>query len=281
MTHRLVRCPTYLVAILCFLSATTIDAADIIVTNVEQNIASTGGCSLEEAIYAANFFESKAIHGYDLLGNPVFIPTQCTPSTGNDTIILPTQALFLMKHIVDDVDNVAGPTATPIITSTITIIANGSTFQRLSADNFRLFAVGDRGSLAIQEAYIKGFQTKGGDGGRGGGGGLGAGGAIYVKLGTLNVESYLRWESSGRRQWQLTWGDSYRRRRWWRAFRQWQPCARCHCFRWRWRRRLTRQWLPRLLGHRRLRWGRRRNAGNRQHGRRSGCPRACLLGLGG
>ena len=95
-----------------------------------------------------------------------------------------------MSHIVDDVYNPAGPTATPIITSNITILAYGATLERVGSKNFRLFTVGNTGHLTIRRAYIRGFRAQGGKNGNdGGGGGLGAGGAIFVIGGTLVIEA--------------------------------------------------------------------------------------------
>ena len=85
--------------------------------------------------------------------------------------------------------NPVGPTATPIITSNITILAYGATLRRTPGVNFRLFAVGTTGQFTIRRAYIQGFRAQGGAGGSGGGGGMGAGGAVYVMGGTLVVES--------------------------------------------------------------------------------------------
>jgi hypothetical protein len=83
-----------------------------------------------------------------------------------------------------------GPTATPIIFTNITIQGQGATLQlAANGPNMRLFAVGDAlvtvtppggsattvsgtGSLTLQDAYIRNFHVKGGDGNSGGGGGL-------------------------------------------------------------------------------------------------------------
>jgi hypothetical protein len=171
------------------LFAATTQAADIFVTTLQQKISSSGGCSLQEAIYAANRHESTAIAGYQGAIAQV-VNTQCSAGTfGGNSIILPNSGVFSMNRIVDDADNFMGPTATPMIASDITIVANGSTLQHTGGVNFRLFAVGIGASLTVQNAYIKGFSTKGGNGASGGGGGLGAGGAIYVTEGILNVDS--------------------------------------------------------------------------------------------
>src|SRR5260370_17980772 len=104
-----------------------------------------------------------------------------------------------MSKIVDAADNPFGPTATPIVTSKILIEANGSLLQWVGTKNARAFSVGSTGNLTIENAYIKGFVARGGNGGTsagpggpgfgGGGGGMGAGGAIYVHAGSLLLEN--------------------------------------------------------------------------------------------
>ena len=172
--------------------------AVIPVTTVAQKIGGAGGCSLQEAIYSANFDNNVAINGYD--GSTAkLVATGCVPGSGDDIIVLPARAIFSLWKIVDDADNPTGPAATPIITSNITILADGATLQRTGSQNFRLFAVGSTGHLTIRRAYIRGFLARGGHGGvdkfsngrilGGGGGGMGAGGAIYVRGGVLVVEA--------------------------------------------------------------------------------------------
>ncbi len=161
--------------------------AVIPVTTVEQKISATGGCSLQEAIYSANLDNNVAISRYSG-STPVEVTTQCVPGSGDDIIVLPAGAVLRLNTIVDDHINPTGPTATPIITSNITILAYGATLQRTGSLNFRLFAVGSTGYLTIRRAYVKDFRAKGGSGGNGGGGGMGAGGAIYVQRGVLVIE---------------------------------------------------------------------------------------------
>jgi hypothetical protein len=163
----------------------------IFVTTLEQKISDTGGCSLQEAIFSANFDNNVAISRYQTSGShdPIFVTTKCVAGSGDDVIVLPTNGLFTLSEIVDDAINPFGPTATPVITSTITIEAHGATFQRGGEKIFRAFAIGSTGRLTLKSARIVGFAAKGGDGGiGGGGGGLGAGGAIYVHAGELVVE---------------------------------------------------------------------------------------------
>jgi hypothetical protein len=163
------------------------DAASAVipVTTTVQKISSTGGCSLQEAIYSANLDNNVAISS----STSVEIITECVAGNGDDIIVLPTGAVLQMNRLVDDAGNPAGPTATPIITSHITILANGATLERTGSQNFRLFTVGSTGRLTLRRAFIRGFRAHGGIGVDGGGGGMGAGGAIYVLGGQLVVES--------------------------------------------------------------------------------------------
>jgi hypothetical protein len=162
-------------------------SAVIPVTTVEQKISATGGCSLQEAIYSANFDSNIAISGYSG-STPIVVVTQCVPGSGDDIIVLPAAALMQFSNIVDDAYNPAGPTATPIITSTITILGYGARLEHIGSLNFRLFTVGSTGHLTIRKAYIRGFKVQGGSGINGGGGGMGAGAAVYVIGGGLVIE---------------------------------------------------------------------------------------------
>ncbi len=188
-------------ACILLLGASARDAAGafIPVTTLQQKISSTGGCSLQEAIYSSILQSNIAITA--TLPDH-FMVTQCVPGSGNDTIELPTGGVFQLSSSLDtDAYNFTGPTATPIIFSTITIEGNGATLEWTGTGSSRLFAVGPAsiatphgtvsgiGSLTLKNVYIKGFHVKGGDGVDGGGGGLGAGGAIYVMSGALTVEN--------------------------------------------------------------------------------------------
>src|SRR5258708_504366 len=149
-------------ALACLLMMPATHATNIFVTTTSQKVSSSGGCSLQEAIYAANRLESTAIAGYGKFGAAQVITTQCVAGTpGGNTIILPDSGFFPMSRILDDADNFTGPTATPIITSNIKIFASGSTFQRTGSLNFRLFAVGAGATLTIQDGFINGFQAQG------------------------------------------------------------------------------------------------------------------------
>jgi hypothetical protein len=180
----------------------------IYVTTLQDKISSTGGCSLKEAIYSANLDSNVAITGYDRTldtNTPQVISTQCVAGSGDDVIVLPVGEVLQLNFPVQDADNAMGPTATPMITSNITIEGYGATLQWVPACfagysqipcpnpdltyNARLFAVGPSVLLTIRNVYIKGFLAHGGNGQDGGGGGMGAGGAIYVEAGHLILQS--------------------------------------------------------------------------------------------
>ena len=179
--------------------------AVIFVTTTVDKISSTGGCSLQEAIYSANLDNNIAVDSINSDGSDHFITTGCVAGSGNDTIVLPTNAVFPLSSIVAaDSHNPFGPTATPIVFSNITIEANGAVLELVAGSaNMRAFAVGmasintnpsgtpnvisGTGNLTIQNAFIKGFTIKGGNGRSGGGGGMGAGGAIYIQGGGLTI----------------------------------------------------------------------------------------------
>lgn len=185
----------------------------IYVTTLVDKVSDSGGCSLKEAIYSSNFHINLAISGYNLDTSgeylPVFVTTQCVSGSGNDTIVLPAGQTLQITYPLEDASNPTGPTATQIITSTITIEGYGATLQWVPANcpdpslaacvdfnlafqnayTSRLFAVGSGGQLTIHNLYIKGFLAQGGAGTDSGGGGMGAGGAVYVEGGTLLVEN--------------------------------------------------------------------------------------------
>ena len=157
------------------------------------------------AVFAANLDANKAIDPNSLNGPR--ITTGCTAGSGADTIVLPANAVFqtngtlasgAQNGIVQDPFNPAGITATPSVTSTITIQGNGARFERTTTTNVRAFMVNQQvgqefsratGNLTIQNLHIKGFKAQGGNGSDGGGGGLGAGGAIYVRNGVLTIDN--------------------------------------------------------------------------------------------
>jgi hypothetical protein len=185
-----------LILSICVAEHNTAQAATIQVTTKQQGV-SNGLCSLQEAIYSSEFKLNKAVDSTD---PDHFYMTGCVPGTGDDIIVLLPGADFTFDHSWDgDAHNIYGPTATPIIFSTMYIDGNGATLEWVSTfspGNSRLFAIGKvndpgfagTGTLTLSNVYVKGFHIKGGDGGNGGGGGgLGAGGAIYVDNGSLIV----------------------------------------------------------------------------------------------
>jgi FIMAH domain-containing protein len=178
---------------------------------------SSGGCTVQEAIYSAEFGTNIAISHTD---QDTTYPTTCEPGTGDgDTIVLKPGEVYSFDKFWDgDSHNYMGPTATPIIFKDIIIQGNGATLQWVSGANpqtFRLFAVGKVpssgplalsvngttysgiGSLTLQNVYVKNFHVKGGDGRDGGGGGLGAGGAIYVDDGASLTVDNSTFENNG------------------------------------------------------------------------------------
>lgn len=162
--------------------------ATINVTTVGQSINDDAACSLQEAIYAANLDASQAPAPSD---PNTMLTTGCEAGSGDDTIVLlPPFGVFTMTDPIEDPDNYMGPTATPIITSTIHIEGLGARLQRHPQGRLtRLFAVGATGKLSLREVWVTGFAIHGGNGADGGGGGMGAGGAIYVQGGSLTIDS--------------------------------------------------------------------------------------------
>ena len=135
------RCTSVMVlAGLCMASEAR--GANISVTYLGQRVTGGNGCSLQEAIYAANFGSNLAISGINSDGTDRFVATNCQPGTGNDTIILPQNATLYMNVVVDDAHNAVGPTATPFVFSTVTIEANGATLMWTGQHHARAFAVG-------------------------------------------------------------------------------------------------------------------------------------------
>lgn len=187
------------------LSGVTRRAVAQISVDIENPVNTAGDhCSLQEAIYATEFGSNVAL---DQTAPDDTYTTGCTDASGAWNIIdLPGGTLTFSQLWDGDAHNSLGPTATPIIFSTITIRGHGTILQRAqAAGNFRMFAVGKAsisptrgvltsgtysgtGNLTLQDVWIKDFHVKGGDGAGGGGGGMGAGGAIYL-AGVLTVQN--------------------------------------------------------------------------------------------
>lgn len=163
--------------------------AIITVNTLDQEVNNDADCSLQEAIFAANFDAAVAINPNSLNGPK--ITTGCTPGSGADTIVLAAGAVYVtngsvasgvQNGVVQDQFNPAGLTATPSVTSTITIQGNGARFERTAGTVgvVRAFMVNQQvglevshaqGNLTIQNLHIRGFMAQGGPGGGGGGGG--------------------------------------------------------------------------------------------------------------
>ena len=152
---------------------------------VSTSTTGTGGCSLEEAIWSANLDDNVRP---DPANTGSFLDTGCLPGDGVDTIQLQLGVTYSLSQIAYDDTNYTGPTATPLVTSTILVDGNGARIERATTADVRAFAVGETGSLTIRDLHVKGFTADGGDGRTGGGGGMGAGGAVFVHGGQLTIE---------------------------------------------------------------------------------------------
>ena len=145
----------------------------IYVTTLEDKagFGMQGGCSLKEAIFSSRFQRSVAINSYQEPDTPVntelvpmLVLTECVAGSGDDIIVLPTGLrVFGFDKVTNDADNFAGPTATPIITTKITIQGNGAALVWESLTGYaRAFAVAAGGQLTLQDVSISGFSAKGG-----------------------------------------------------------------------------------------------------------------------
>ncbi|HEX6874144.1 MAG TPA: choice-of-anchor Q domain-containing protein [Nocardioidaceae bacterium] len=160
-------------------------ASTMTVNTTVAGINNDGFCSLQEAILSANH-DSFSFPNPD--GSGAVVDSACPSGHGADVIeLLP--GTYVMSSIVDDAANWLGPTATPFITSPITIEGRGAVIVRgIGAPRMRAFAVDATGDLDLREVHVKNFAMKGGDGKSGGAGGLGAGGALAVVDGTVRVQ---------------------------------------------------------------------------------------------
>jgi len=87
-----------------------------VTTTTDKIVGSgTGGCSLQVAIYSANFDNNIAIDSITLTSNPTdrtehFVTqTDCEPGDGDDTIELETGQVYQTSRIVDDAHNLSAP----------------------------------------------------------------------------------------------------------------------------------------------------------------------------
>jgi hypothetical protein len=102
-------------------------------------IDATGGCTLADAIRAAN---TDAASG------------ACPAGNGDDTITLASGSTHTFTRADD---TTYGPTALPLVTSTITIAGNDSTIRRApGSDAFRLLTVSPTGDLTLQDTTVTG-----------------------------------------------------------------------------------------------------------------------------
>lgn len=185
-TRAAVLVATMSLAIPVFVAAPVAHAAGVIeVTTTNQEINADAECSLQEAISSANRDENTAVDPTD---PATILTTGCAAGDGDDTIFLPAGAVFTVADPITDYANYTGPTATPIVTSTIDIEGQGARLQRVALGRqTRAFAVGATGDLTLHELHLVGFAVHGGNGADGGGGGMGAGGAVYVQGGRLGI----------------------------------------------------------------------------------------------
>src|SRR5215467_12692639 len=155
----------------------TVAQTTIQVTTTQQGVTDANNCSLQEAIYGAEFDNNTGVNATD---PDSFYTTGCVlQGSGSPFTIVLQNSVYDFSNFWDgDAHNPLGPTATPIIFSDITIQGNGATLAWTGKGTSRLFAVGfasvfdsldnktvsGTGALALQNVYIKGLQVKGGDG---------------------------------------------------------------------------------------------------------------------
>ena len=139
------------------------------------------GCTLIEAIQEAE--------------SPNDLNLGCEPAVGatDDTIVLASGSVHTLTSGFDN--GVSAPnlfTGTPFITSNITIQGQGSgaTIERVSTDEFRLFAVVNDGSLTIENSTLTGgFLSEGPTGVDYSGGGIYVGANAGLTLNDVTLDS--------------------------------------------------------------------------------------------
>jgi len=163
-----------------------------VTTTAEDTSASDPGCSLREAIIAANRATTRG-------GCPA-------GSAGAvNTIVLQSGATYVLTQAdqpeAGHMDRASwyGPNGLPPIASSIVIEGNGATIERTGSARFRLFFVGadannpnyvtpGPGSLTLRNVTLSGGLAQGGTSTNGGGGGgAGMGGAIFSQ-GTVVID---------------------------------------------------------------------------------------------
>ena len=144
-------------------------ASNITVAAGEVAVSANGQCSLREAIINAN--NDAATH------------VDCVAGSGADIITLPSSATFA---IADSYASYSGNTGLPQVTTHITVEGNGSTIDRNSATEFRLFAISSAGNLTLNDLTLT-------DGAvntdRGGGAVMTDGGTLTINDSTLSGHS--------------------------------------------------------------------------------------------
>jgi hypothetical protein len=169
--------------------ASTARAGSVIAVDNQSTALGGAGCSLPEAILAANQDAQTVVFDPGPPFPRADVATGCTAGAGDDLIVLEPGVYSYVSPISNPGSHL-GPAALPMIDSVITIEGAGAVLQRSStaSDDFRLFSVGPNGNLDLREVYVLGFTAIGGNGVDGGGGGMGAGGAIFVDDGALRVQ---------------------------------------------------------------------------------------------
>ena len=143
------------------------------VTTTQQGVTDANNCSLQEAIYAAEFGSNTALN---LTDPDRFYTTGCVlqGASGPFTIVLQKSVYSFNTFWDRDAHNPFGLTATPIIFANITIQGNGATLQWTGSGNSRLFAVGSAsifdtldnktvsgtGALTARKRLHQGIQNK-------------------------------------------------------------------------------------------------------------------------
>ncbi|MHC4471913.1 MAG: hypothetical protein ACYS99_13215, partial [Planctomycetota bacterium] len=174
-------CGTFLI-VLALVTAAPTEAAEILVTTLQDSILADGQVGLHEAIDAANLDisidGSAAGSGADVIRfAPGLAGGTMSARFVGDTTFGPS-SFFIYTEITIEGDETAG----------ITIEREAGT------DEMRLFYVSSQGSLTLRNLTLAGGLAQGGNGGvgkqrgAGGGGAAGLGGAIFNE-GSLTLDS--------------------------------------------------------------------------------------------
>ncbi|MGH7766492.1 MAG: hypothetical protein ACREQP_03485 [Candidatus Binatia bacterium] len=142
--------------------------AEAVVINVAANRtavnAADGLCSLIEAIENANDATTGAVHADCTAGDPA----------GADEIVLTAGSVHTLAKINN---SDYGATGLPVITTPITITGSGGTIRRkLTAPQFRIFAVNATGDLTLDDVTVSRGRKSSIDGG-----------GVYSYFGTVTI----------------------------------------------------------------------------------------------